>query len=65
MEDLIIIAIVVLIITAALVYIIREKKKGTKCIGCPSAGACNVKAAAGNGCSSCGCCSGEKEHTEE
>ena len=40
MADLIVIAIVLLIVGAAMAYIIKEKKKGTKCIGCPSAGTC-------------------------
>ena len=30
----------VLILFFAIRYIIREKKKGTKCIGCPYAGEC-------------------------
>ena len=59
MEDLIVVAILVLAIGAAVVYIIKEKKKGTKCIGCPAAGACSMKAAGG-----CSCCS-DSERTEE
>ena len=31
---------VVLIVSLAVRYIVREKKKGTKCIGCPYAGSC-------------------------
>ena len=30
----------VLIVSLAVRYIVREKKKGTKCIGCPYAGSC-------------------------
>lgn len=41
MKDLIIIAVVALIVCGACVYIRKEKKKGVKCIGCPSAGMCN------------------------
>ena len=43
--EIIAIAAIVLIIGGALFYIIRSKKKGKKCIGCPygdsCAGACN------------------------
>ncbi len=34
------IAVLALIITLAVRYIIREKKRGAKCIGCPYAGSC-------------------------
>ena len=47
MENFIIGAIIVLIIAAAVVYIIKAKKSGAKCIGCPSGGQCS------NG--GCGC----------
>lgn len=40
MTDWIIIGIVVLLTGSALAYIIREKKKGTVCIGCPDAPNC-------------------------
>ena len=43
MEAIIIIAIL-FIVGGALAYIIKEKKKGKKCIGCPN----------GANCSSCG-----------
>lgn len=47
MANVIIIAAVVVIIGAAVGYIIKEKKRGTVCIGCPSAGTCS------GGCSGC------------
>lgn len=48
MENIIIIALVLLIVTFSGVYIYKEKKKGKKCIGCPNAASC---------CSgSCGSC---------
>ena len=31
----------VLILFLAIRYIIKEKKKGTKCIGCPYSGSCS------------------------
>ena len=39
-KDIIITAAVVLAVGGALIYIIKEKKSGTKCIGCPSRGTC-------------------------
>lgn len=36
MKDLIVILIIAVIIGLALTYIIHSKKKGIKCIGCPS-----------------------------
>jgi len=38
MKDLIVIAILAVVITAVIVYIVRQKKKGKKCIGCPYSG---------------------------
>ncbi len=45
MENIIIIAVLVLVVGLAVFYIIKEKKKGTKCIGCPCAknGSCHCK----------------------
>ena len=34
------IAILALIVSLAVRYIVREKRRGTKCIGCPFAGPC-------------------------
>lgn len=45
MENLIITGILLVIMGAAILYIRKEKKKGTRCIGCPSAGHCSS-----NGC---------------
>lgn len=33
--------IIVIIVGAAVVYIIKEKRKGVKCIGCPNGTACS------------------------
>jgi len=59
MEDLILVAVLVLIIGGAVVYIIKEKKRGVKCIGCPAAGECashgqGTASACSGGCSGCG-----------
>lgn len=40
MEDIIIIVIVAVIVAAIVFYLIRAKKKGQKCIGCPYAKQC-------------------------
>lgn len=49
MVDLMILAILVGIIGVSVAYIVREKKKGVHCIGCPSAGTC-ARRQAGCGC---------------
>lgn len=43
MTDIIVILVIALIIGGAVWYIIKEKKKGKKCIGCPYASSCNTK----------------------
>lgn len=54
MADLIIAAIVVLILGAAIAYIVKAKKSGAKCIGCPSGGSCCSGKDNNAGCG-CGC----------
>lgn len=58
MTDIIIIAIVAVIIGAAVTYIVKAKKSGAKCIGCPSAKIC-ASASKSSTCGSCSGCSGE------
>ena len=41
MENIVIIAILLVIIIASSVYVIKQKKKGVKCIGCPAGGKCS------------------------
>jgi len=54
MENVIIIAILVVIIGAAAGYVIKAKKSGKKCIGCPDSGSCSTSGCSGcNG--GCGC----------
>lgn len=52
MTDMIVIAILVVIVGLAVGYMIKAKKSGRKCIGCPE-GSCNCSSGAG-GCG-CGC----------
>ncbi len=40
-KNIIIIAILTVIIGSAIAYIIKSKKRGIKCIGCPSGGKCS------------------------
>ncbi|MBQ8392340.1 MAG: FeoB-associated Cys-rich membrane protein [Clostridia bacterium] len=58
--DFIVIGIVVLIVGGALAYIIKAKKSGKKCIGCPDSASCHSKKKASDShscCSSCSSCS--------
>ncbi len=43
MENVIVVLILVAIITGILIYLLRAKKRGEKCIGCPYAKQCNGK----------------------
>lgn len=43
MGDYIILTIVAIVLAAAIIYIIRQKKNGAKCIGCPSGCKCCSK----------------------
>jgi hypothetical protein len=40
MKNVIAILVIALILALAITYIVRQKKKGIKCIGCPSAKNC-------------------------
>jgi hypothetical protein len=42
MENIVVIVVLVLIIGLAVTWIIREKKKGIKCVGCPNAQTCSM-----------------------
>ena len=50
LADIIVGLVVLLAVGAAAAYIIREKKKGVMCIGCPEGGACARKGKGGCGC---------------
>ena len=52
MANLLVAGILLLAVGAALAYIVKVKKSGTKCIGCPSGGCCSGK----DGChTECSC----------
>ena len=48
MDNLIIVAIIVLIVALAAFYVYKAKKSGRACIGCPDSCNCHKK--------DCGCC---------
>jgi hypothetical protein len=43
MEDIIVILILVFIAAGIVFYLVKAKKRGEKCIGCPYAKECNKK----------------------
>ena len=61
MADMMVIAVVILIVGAATAYIIKAKKRGVKCIGCPMAGECAHKHGEASGCD-CGCSEKKDAH---
>ena len=66
MENAIIIAVLVLIVGGALAYIIKAKKSGQKCIGCPHAKTCqSAKAKGGEKVCGCGCCGVAQNEDEQ
>ena len=67
--DYILIGAIVLIVGLAAFYVVRAKRKGVNCIGCPSGCNCsnkdNEEKQASVGCSgNCSCCSGCTGHQE-
>lgn len=60
MTDIIIIGILLIVVGGAVFYIVRAKKNGAKCIGCPAAGNCPSKIGSKPACS-CGCQTDTKE----
>ena len=59
MENVILILVLVAILGGAIAYIVRAKKRGVKCIGCPAAETCGEKKGSCSGCSSCSGCGGD------
>ena len=51
--DFIIIGVIIVIIGGAIAYIVKKKKSGAKCIGCPYAGECGKSAKNDSSCT-CG-----------
>ena len=49
-KDILVVLVLILVLGLAVFYIVKKKKSGAKCIGCPYASACGNK-----GASSCNC----------
>lgn len=64
-SDIIAIIIIAIIIGLAVLYIIKAKKSGQKCIGCPHSKTCasNVKKSCSGNCG-CGCHNQKDENNE-
>ena len=64
LPDIIAIVAIVLVIGGAVFYIIKAKKSGKKCIGCPDSVSCGAKKQGGEGgcCGSCGSCNCHDKH---
>lgn len=68
MQDIILIAVILVILITAGVYVYRAKKSGAHCIGCPSSKECGGRCSCGThkdggkaeseACEKDGCCSG-------
>lgn len=64
MIDFIVGAIIIVVVGLALAYIIKSRKNGVKCIGCPDAKTCCSNSHAGcsaGGCQSCSGCGGHAD----
>jgi len=60
MENVIIVAVLVVVVGLASLYVYKAKKSGKKCIGCPGGGSCS------GACGSCLHCGGnDAEKTNE
>lgn len=58
MANIVVILILLAIIGGATFYIVKAKKSGVKCIGCPSAktcSSCKCNSKSENSCCSCSC----------
>ena len=55
MTDGIIVAVLLAIVGGAVLYIIKAKRNGVKCIGCPSGGSCSGHCSSNNGKTVCSC----------
>lgn len=53
MENYIIAAVLIAIVGLAIFYIVKAKKSGKKCIGCPESGSSNCSCSKNGGCSCC------------
>lgn len=54
MTDLFVLGIIVIIVACAVAYLVKAKKSGARCVGCPDGGQCAGKSGGHSGCT-CGC----------
>ena len=57
--DYIVLTVILLVLGGAITYIVKEKKSGKRCIGCPHSGSCSA-----HSCNACQC-STPKDADEE
>lgn len=62
--DFIAIGIIIVIVGCAVAYIVKAKKSGKKCIGCPDSASCSKGGCSGS-CSSCSCGCGKDDTDAE
>ena len=55
LTDWIVIGVIVLIVGGAIAYIVKAKKSGQKCIGCPHSAECSAKGGCKGKSSACSC----------
>ncbi|MDO5540216.1 MAG: FeoB-associated Cys-rich membrane protein [Eubacteriales bacterium] len=55
MIDFVVGAILIVVVGSALAYIIKARKNGIKCVGCPDAKNCGSCSHTGEAVSTCGC----------
>ncbi len=63
--EIIAIIVSVLIIGGAVLYIIKAKKSGKKCIGCPDGASCTSCRSCNGACCGCGKSEQDSEKTEQ
>ena len=50
-KDVLVVLVLILVLGLAVFYIVKKKKSGAKCIGCPYASSCGNKGASSSNCS--------------
>ena len=63
MADFIIVVVVLAIVGAAVSYIVKQKRRGVRCVGCPDGGTCG--GSCGGGTCSGGSCGGDVSSDDE
>ena len=58
MVDFLIEIVLLIILGAAIIYIVKAKKSGAKCIGCPDSGSCVHAQNGAGGSGNCAGCNG-------